>query len=272
MCILLRRCGLISYAVLASLTLQLAFGVTGYAQEATPQAKAGLQATSSNQIVAPTEVDHLIITPRAIKGKKLSEQLEHRNDSHLSSIAARSLSIERQLSGKSHLLKLDRAVSLDEARALAAKLSTNTEIESVEPDVRMQAHAFMPNDPGYSGAPGQWHFMTPRGSNAGGADLPPAWEMTLGNGTVEVAVLDTGYRPHSDLQPVLPGYDFVSSLAMANDGNGRDADASDPGDAVVANECGRGAAAARSSWHGTHVMGIIAALMNNGLYGAGIRA
>jgi len=270
MCILLRRCGLISYAVLASLTLQLTFSVTGYAQEATPQAKAGLQATSSNQIAAPTEVDHLIITPRVIKGKKLSEQLERRNDSHLSSIAARSLSIERQLSGKSHLLKLDRAVSLDEARALAAKLSTNTEVESVEPDVRMQAHAFMPNDPGYSGAPGQWHFMTPIGSNAGGADLPPAWDMTLGNGTVEVAVLDTGYRPHSDLQAVLPGYDFVSSVAIANDGNGRDADASDPGDAVVANECGRGAAAARSSWHGTHVMGIIAALMNNGLYGTGM--
>jgi serine protease len=270
MCILLRRCGLISYAVLASLTLQLTFSVTGYAQEATPQAKAGLQATSSNQIAAPTEVDHLIITPRVIKGKKLSEQLERRNDSHLSSIAARSLSIERQLSGKSHLLKLDRAVSLDEARALAAKLSTNTEVESVEPDVRMQAHAFMPNDPGYSGAPGQWHFMTPIGSNAGGADLPPAWDMTLGNGTVEVAVLDTGYRPHSDLQAVLPGYDFVSSVAIANDGNGRDADASDPGDAVVASECGRGAAAARSSWHGTHVMGIIAALMNNGLYGTGM--
>jgi serine protease len=112
--------------------------------------------------------------------------------------------------------------------------------------------------------------MTPIGSNAGGADLPPAWDMTLGNGTVEVAVLDTGYRPHSDLQAVLPGYDFVSSVSMANDGNGRDADASDPGDAVVANECGRGAAAARSSWHGTHVMGIIAALMNNGLYGTGM--
>ena len=270
MCILLRRCGLIGYTVLASLTLQLAFSVTGYAQEATPQPKAGLPATSSNQIVAPTEVDHLIITPRVVKGKKLSEQLERRNDSHLSSMAARSLSIERQLSGKSHLLKLDRAVSLDEARALAAKLSTNTEIESVEPDVRMQAHAFMPNDPGYSGAPGQWHFMTPIGSNAGGADLPPAWDMTLGNGTVEVAVLDTGYRPHSDLQAVLPGYDFVSSVAIANDGNGRDADASDPGDAVVANECGIGAAAARSSWHGTHVMGIIAALMNNGLYGTGM--
>lgn len=270
MCILLRQCALISHAVLVSLILQLAFSVYGFAQEATTQAKAGLQATSSGQIVAPVEVDHLIITPHVIKGKKLSDQLERRNDSHLSSIAATSLRIERPLSGKSHLLKLDRAVSIEEARALSAKLSTNTEVESVEPDVRMQAHAFMPNDPGYSGAPSQWHFMTPIGSNAGGADLPPAWDITLGNGTVDVAVLDTGYRPHSDLQAVLPGYDFVSSLAMANDGNGRDADASDPGDAVVANECGKGSAAARSSWHGTHVMGIIAALMNNGLYGTGV--
>jgi serine protease len=270
MCILLRQCALISHAVLVSLILQLAFSVYGFAQEATPQSKAGLQATSSGQIVAPVEVDHLIITPHVIKGKKLSEQLERRNDSHLSSIAATSLRIERPLSGKSHLLKLDRAVSIEEARALSAKLSTNTEVESVEPDVRMQAHAFTPNDPGYSGVPGQWHFMAPIGSNAGGADLPPAWDITLGNGTVDVAVLDTGYRPHSDLQAVLPGYDFVSSVAMANDGNGRDADASDPGDAVVANECGKGSAAARSSWHGTHVMGIIAALMNNGLYGTGV--
>ena len=270
MCILLRQCALISHAVLTSLILQLAFSVSSFAQDAAPEAKAGLQVTSSNQIVTPMEVDHLIITPHVVKGKKLGEQLERRNDSHLSSIAATSLRIERQLSGKSHLLKLDRPVSIDEARALAAKLSTNTEVESVEPDVRMQAHAFMPNDPGYSGAPGQWHFMTPIGSNAGGADLPPAWDITLGNGTVDVAVLDTGYRPHSDLQAVLPGYDFVSSVAMANDGNGRDTDASDPGDAVAANECGKGSVAARSSWHGTHVMGIIAALMNNGLYGAGI--
>ena len=270
MCIFLRQCVLMSLAVLASLMLLLALSATGFAHDAAPQSKAGLQATLSNQIVAPSEVDHLIITPRVLKGKNLGEQLERRNDSHLSSIAATPLRVERQLSGKSHLLKLDKAVSIDEARALAAKLSTNTEVESVEPDVIMQAHAFMPNDPGYSGAPAQWHFMTPIGSNVGGADLPPAWDITLGNGMVDVAVLDTGYRPHSDLQAVLPGYDFVSSVTMANDGNGRDADASDPGDAVVANECGKGTAAARSSWHGTHVMGIIAALMNNGLYGTGV--
>jgi len=42
--------------VLVSLILQLAFSVYGFAQEATPQSKAGLQATSSGQIVAPVEV------------------------------------------------------------------------------------------------------------------------------------------------------------------------------------------------------------------------
>jgi len=43
---------------------------------------------------------------------------------------------------------------------------------------------------------------------------------------------------------------------MANDGDGRDADASDPGDG-----CNSG----HSSWHGTHVSGTIAAAANNGL-------
>jgi serine protease len=69
---------------------------------------------------------------------------------------------------------------------------------------------------------------------------------------------------------MLPGYDFISYVSTANDGDGRDADASDPGDFVAAGECARGSAASHSSWHGTHVMGSIAALMNNGLYGTGI--
>ena len=165
---------------------------------------------------------------------------------------------------------MDKAVSPEEAKSLAAKLAANPEIESAEPDLLMQAHGKKPNDPGYSSSPGQWHFMMPHSSNLGGADLPPAWDITLGSGAIDVAVLDTGYRPHSDLQAMLPGYDFVSSVTMANDGNGRDADASDPGDFVRANECGNGWPAARSSWHGTHVMGTIAALMNNGLYGTGM--
>ena len=70
MSIILRQRVLISHAVLTSLILQLAFSVSGFAQDTAPQSKAGLQATSSGQIVAPIEVDHLIITPHLIKGKK----------------------------------------------------------------------------------------------------------------------------------------------------------------------------------------------------------
>src|SRR3569623_963093 len=61
-----------------------------------------------------------------------------------------------------------------------------------------------------------------------------------------------------------------SNSTTANDGGGRDADASDPGDWVAANECGNGNAASNSSWHGTHVAGTIAALMNNGIGGPGV--
>ncbi len=241
-----------------------------FAQTQTPGVKAGLQPKASSYLSAPSVVDRLIITPNISRGRQLTEQLERRNDGHLANIAEVPLRIERQLSGKAHLIQLDKAISAEEARSLAAKLTTHREIESAEPDLLMQAHGMFPNDPGYSGSPGQWHFMTPVASNSGGADLPPAWDITLGSGAIDVAVLDTGYRPHSDLQAMLPGYDFVSSVTMANDGNGRDADASDPGDAVRANECGNGWPAARSSWHGTHVMGTIAALMNNGLYGTGM--
>lgn len=90
-----------------------------------------------------------------------------------------------------------------------------------------------------------------------------------------VAVLDTGITPHPDLAgQVLPGYDFVSETLFANDGDGRDADASDPGDWVSAADrldprlaqC----AEQRSSWHGTIIAGLIAAVPDNAQGVAGI--
>ena len=68
-------------------------------------------------------------------------------------------------------------------------------------------------------------------------------------------------RPHPS------GYDFISDPTTANDGNGRDSDATDPGDATDNGQCPNGDPGRDSSWHGTFVSGIIAA---NGDSGSGI--
>lgn len=263
----------------SALTLLFFLSTPSRSQSPEPRLKAGLLsgATAGASSASPpvAQVGRLIIKLHSTRGRKLGAQLAHQEHSRLSALASESLSVERSLSGDSHLLRLAEPLNMDEARALSARLRASGEVESAEPDLLMQAHAIFPfsmapNDPAYAGSPGQWHYMAPTALNAGGADLPAAWDLTLGSGNVTVAVLDTGYRPHVDLQAMLPGYDFVSVASMSNDGNGRDADARDPGDHVAANECGSGASAARSSWHGTHVIGTIAALMNNGLYGTGV--
>ena len=101
-----------------------------------------------------------------------------------------------------------------------------------------------------------------------------AWTITHGSASTVVAVVDTGYRPHFDLTGrFLAGYDMISDPAVANDGDGRDPDASDPGDWLLAGEI-TGAFAnckfAWSSWHGTSVAGVIAANTDNHVWTAGI--
>lgn len=87
-----------------------------------------------------------------------------------------------------------------------------------------------------------------------GVNVPAAWNQTIGNKSIVVAVIDTGITKHPDLDSqVLPGYDFVSDAASARDGNGWDSDATDEGDYT---------GAISSSWHGTHVAGIIGAAAN----------
>jgi serine protease len=121
----------------------------------------------------------------------------------------------------------------------------------------------MPNDTRFNE---QWHLRPNgegNGMSPGGISLPRVWDKNTG-GDVVVAVIDTGIlKHHPDIEGspnLLPGFDMIRSDIRAHDSQtGRDADATDTGDAVDASECGPGdpEVAEPSSWHGTHVAGII---------------
>ncbi|ALU45662.1 S8 family peptidase [Pseudoalteromonas rubra] len=161
-----------------------------------------------------------------------------------------------------HVMRVNKTLTAAEAQSLMREIASTGNIEYIEIDQMLLPFA-TPNDPRYSD---QWHYF----ESAGGINAPAAWDKSTGNGVV-VAVLDTGYRPHTDLNPnILQGYDMISNLSVANDGGGRDSDARDPGDAVSANECGYTHSARSSSWHGTHVAGTVAAVSNNGEGVAGV--
>jgi len=171
----------------------------------------------------------------------------------------------RATANGAHVFQLNRTMTVDEARQLAAELkSRDANVEYAEPD-RVMVPLATPTDPSYTQ---QWDLY----EATGGINAPAAWDKSTGAG-VNVAVIDTGYRPHADLSgQILQGFDFITTTAIANDGGGRDTDASDPGDWTPAGSCGAGVPAAdqSSSWHGTHVSGTIAAKANNGLGIAGI--
>ncbi len=166
---------------------------------------------------------------------------------------------KRTLAVGAEVLRVDSPAQVN---ALVTALSARADVVYAEVDMIMQVAA-TPNDTRYNE---QWHYF----EATGGLRADQAWDTSTGSGTT-VAVIDTGYRPHVDLDSkIVGGYDFIGDTAVANDGNGRDSDASDPGDWVTANECGAGSQASNSSWHGTHVAGTIGAESNNGQGVAGV--
>lgn len=170
------------------------------------------------------------------------------------------------------------------AQVLAAQLAADPDVEFAEPNGRKR-RLVAPNDPLYAATAagvrpsgpdsGQWYLRAPSAGVVSGIDIETAWARSSGSSSVVVAVLDTGVRPdHPDLSGrLVAGYDFVTDATVANDGDGRDADASDPGDYVTAAEAGSGTftncSVESSSWHGTSTASLVGASTNDGVGMAG---
>lgn len=186
----------------------------------------------------------------------------------LSAIAGKPLVHVRAMSGKSTVIRTATKLTVADAIALSNKLKNDPDVEYAEPD-RIARPKALPNDTNLGW---QWHYYGPGDGELGGANLPEAWDITTGAASVVVAVIDTGILSHEDFNParILPGYDMITPTEISNDGNGRDADPSDPGDWRAADFCGPGTPAEDSSWHGTHVAGTIGANTNNNLGVAGV--
>ncbi|PNH85252.1 S8 family serine peptidase [Arthrobacter sp. AFG20] len=168
----------------------------------------------------------------------------------------------RGTAGGARVVRTSKELGDGDAGKLLAALRADPAVAYAEPDVKLHAMAANPNDPAFVD---QWSLS----QNAGGIRATGAWDVTRGGGQV-VAVLDTGITSHADLDAnMLPGYDMISNPADARDDDGRDADATDMGDWSANGQCGEGLAEMASSWHGTHVAGIIAAVTGNAVGIAG---
>jgi serine protease len=205
----------------------------------------------------------------------------------LSGVSGRIEPRMRPVGRDQQLIEFEHPLSRREAASLRDKLLARPDVEWVEPNLRERRLQASPSDPLFTQ---QWWLQPVSGSNAnaldarlrGVAGFQTAW-LRSNQAPAVVAVLDTGITSHPDLVGrVLPGYDFVqdwdpvAGVGYANDGDGRDADPSDPGDWVSASD--RGADPSRysdcavewSSWHGTIIAGMVAANAGNREGGAGI--
>ena len=165
-----------------------------------------------------------------------------------------------------------------------------------------------PNDPHFVAGSdangqwqGQWYLKNPDPTAPAATGAASVWPQY--RGAYIIAVLDTGVDfNHEDLGlyghggKLLPGSDFVcndtsanctsttagNTYVMANDGGGWDDNATDPGDWLTAQEVAAGGLCpghgegpnhdlpVNSTWHGTRVAGIAAAITNNGKGVAGV--
>lgn len=249
--------------ILFSLLCGVFSTVFGAGREVNPVRHPGNEATPSGEQRFIVKLRAAAETDKAAAADAISA-LTHRSQLLLKR--------SRRIAGRLHALRVMPVTPGETAQTTLAHLQADPAVEYVQIDQRRYAHA-LPNDPLYSG---QWYLQN-AGATPSAVDAVTAWDTTTGSDGVVIADLDTGVRfDHPDLLRagaggrLLPGYDFITDVFTANDGDGRDADASDPGDWVSSNEATNSCPADSSSWHGTRVAGILGAITNNSVGVAGM--
>lgn len=218
------------------------------------------QELSREQIQSLLE-QNLPVEPQFVAGQVIAKM---RDDVSLSAAQLSPYGLEttaRQLSGGEYVYTIPAAQLGAMATAAQARDATLAAVQAMgdRPDILYAQPNYIlrildttPNDPRYAE---QWHYFnngSGPGESPGGINLPRAWDTSTGDASIVVSILDTGILPnHPDITGspnLVAGFDMISDPSTANDGDGRDSDPTDPGDACPPQP---------SSWHGTHVAGTV---------------
>ncbi|MGH6609395.1 MAG: S8 family serine peptidase, partial [Burkholderiaceae bacterium] len=279
--------------------------------------QASLMGLPAPRLIRDHKVSRLIIKMR--DGSQMVSAQQVTGFVRSAGVSAKSAKI---ISGDVTMLTLDTPVSIAEANAMAARLAGDSSVEYAEPDFVLRPF-LVPNDPEfttkqwnllepsatYSGALAVTPAVPPRTAPAAGAiNMPTAWDITTGSASVVIAIIDTGITNHPDLngEPTttpqympgtggrfLQGYDFISldtiqggaaASFRAGDGNGRENNPTDDGDATSAadktnfpDDCddnerdvNGNPTNSPDSLHGTLTAGVAAASSNNNSLIAGV--
>lgn len=212
------------------------------------------------------------------------DQLHRREHARWQSVVATMPSLriaERRAVGRSaQLMRFEQPMTAEQAEAMAAQLAQHADVLWAVPNARerrLQATGPQnaPSDPKYAQ---QWWLQPVAPASNGVPGVQTAWTtVTTGSASSLIAVLDNGIVAHPDLAgKVIAGYDMVSDVVFSNDENGRDADPTDPGDWVDAQDLAKKEYSSLncqrepSTWHGTAIAGMLVAIANNGDSGASI--
>jgi serine protease len=205
----------------------------------------------------------------------------------------------RALGPRLDVVRVDGARYPGILRSTLLRLAADPGVEYAEPDERIYPLGTA-NDPRFLAGSdalgqwlGQWYLKNYDATVLSAINATAAWDRSRGLG-MRIAVIDSGVRlDHPDLAGhLLAGYDFVCNdnlnlsctalgatlFLTAGDGDSWDADPNDPGDGLTAadllldqfrnNKCGDGPNHDQpidSTWHGTRVAGLIAAVNDNNI-------